>query len=281
VAATTQLALPTRASPIALWHLLSLDAPTVAALWTWFIARASHIGLPVVAPLAMALAVWIVYAADRILDAARLNFRGELEARHHFHRRHARAFLFGIALAAVALAALLPHLDAAAILLYLMEGALLVAWFLIVHATRSAHRLPKEIAVGLFFSAAVFIPTVAREPSLRLALSPSAILFGTLCTLNCLFIYAWEHDPHALAPPPHATTRLALAHLRTLTVATAIAALTLLHPTRPNPIAAACAIAAALLLILDRSRYRLTRTNLRATADLALLTPILLLPFLR
>ena len=194
----------------------------------------------------------------------------------------ARAFLFGIALAAAALAALLPHLDAAAILLYLMEGALLVAWFLIVHATRSAHRLPKEIAVGLFFSAAVFIPTVAREPSLRLALLPSAILFAALCSLNCLFIYAWEHHPHTLARPPHATTRLALAHLPALAVATAIAAaLTMLRPTRPNPIAAACALAAALLLVLDRNRNRLTRTHLRAAADLALLTPILLLPFLR
>ncbi len=32
-------ALMARPSPLALWHLLSLDAPTVAALWTVFIAR--------------------------------------------------------------------------------------------------------------------------------------------------------------------------------------------------------------------------------------------------
>lgn len=287
MAATTQLALPARtAGPLALWHLLSLDAPTVAALWTWFIARANHIHLPPAAPAAMAITVWMLYATDRLLDARLLDAHGlgaaqsdELEARHRFHHRHRRVFVPGIALAALILAALLPRLDPAAIRLYLFEGALLVAWFFVVHATRSARRLPKETAVGLFFSAAVFIPTVAREPGLRRELLPSAILFAALCSLNCLFIYAWEYRPSAR--PPHATTRLALAHLPAITVAIATAgtALTLLTP--PNPIPAACALAATALLLLDRNRLRLTRTHLRAAADLALLTPILLLPFLR
>jgi hypothetical protein len=258
--------------------LLSLDAPTVAALWTWFIARAVHIHLPLAAPAAMVFAVWILYAVDRLLDAARADTGDELEPRHHFHYRHRRAFLSGMALAAVALVAFLPRLDAVAIRLYLLEGAFLIAWFLIVHATRSTHRLPKEIAVGLFFSAAVFVPTVARAPAQCLMLMPSAILFAALCSLNCLFIYAWEYRP--TSRPPHATTHLALAHLPTLAVSVALAgaALAVAHS---NPVPAACSLAAALLLLLHRGRALLTRTHLRAAADLALLTPILLLPFLR
>jgi cell division protein FtsW (lipid II flippase) len=287
VAATTQLALPSRtASPIALWHLLSLDAPTVAALWTWFIARASHVRLPLATPAATAFAVWILYATDRILDAANAVSDNELEARHRFHHRHCRAFLVGIALAAAVLVALLPQLDPAAIHLYLPEGALLFAWFLVVHSTGGEHRLPKEIAVGLFFSAAVFIPTVAREPAarepaLRPALLPSAVLFAALCSLNCLFIYAWEHRPSSR--PAHTTTRFALAHLPALAIAIALAgaALVFLTPSLPKTIPAACALAAVLLLLLDRNRQRLTRTHLRAAADLALLTPVLLLSFLR
>jgi hypothetical protein len=293
VAATSQVALPARAAnPIALWHLLSLDAPTVAALWSWFIARASHISLPLASPAAMGLAVWILYAADRLLDARALSspkagWADELEARHLFHHRHRRAFLVGIALAAGSLAAFLPMLDPAAIRLYLVEGCLLIAWFLILHGTRSAHRLPKEIAVGLFFSAAVFIPAVAREPSLRSALLPCAILFAALCSLNCLLIYAWEHDglDQSAAPtrPPHATTRIALARLPLLTVAVALASviLSFLNGTALRSIAAACALAAVALLLLHRHRNRLARTDLRAAADFALLTPLLLLPFLR
>ncbi len=298
---TTQLIAPAKAvGPVALWHLLSLDAPTVAALWTWFVARASHVRLPLASPVAMALAVWILYAADRLLDTRILSAGAretypydQLEARHFFHHRHRRTFSIGIAFAGMAVAALLPRLDPAAVRLYLMEGALLFVWFLILHATRSAHRLPKEIAVGLFFSAAIFIPTIARASGLRMALLPYAILFAALCSLNCLFIYMWEHrrgrparreDWPANARPAHATTRLALAHLNALAASVAIAgtALAFMHPhPDQRPIAVACSLAAVLLLALDRNRKRLSPIYLRAAADLALLTPLLLLPFLR
>lgn len=289
VAATTHLAVPARAaSPIVLWHLLSLDAPTVATLWTWFIARASHVRLPPAMPAAMALAVWMLYAADRLLDARQLDRANSspvsgLELRHYFHYRHRHAFLFGIAIAAIALATLLPHLGSAAIRLYLLEAVFLVAWFLVVHSVRGAHRLPKEIAVGLFFAAAIFIPTVAREPverepALHAVLLLSAVLFAALCTLNCLFIFFWERRPDTR--PPHATTRLALAYLPTLDAAACIAGIAFGLIYR-NPVPTACALAAALLLVLHCNRRHFTRTHLRAYADLALLTPVLLLPFLR
>jgi hypothetical protein len=283
-AASLKLAAPSTArngSPLARWHLLSLDAPTVAALWTWFLARANRIHLPLASCAAMFLAVWILYVADRLLDARHLHAHPldaqGLEARHLFHHRHRAAFLSGIVIAATLLAALLPRLEPAAIRLYLIEAALLFAWFIVLHATGSAHRLPKEIAVGLCFAAAVFIPTVAREPALRLPLIAPALLFAALCSLNCLYIYAWEHAPPH--PQAHASTRLALRHLPLLALTTATASLALLASPAPRPIPAAIALACLLLLLLDR--HRLTPTHLRAAADLALLTPLLLLPFLR
>ena len=84
---------------LALWHLLSLDAPTVAVIWTWFVARAEHVRLPWATPAAMGIAVWMLYAGDRLLDArvldgVRTAWTGErLEARHLFHYRHRRGFL--------------------------------------------------------------------------------------------------------------------------------------------------------------------------------------------
>jgi hypothetical protein len=279
-----------RSSPaLALWHLLSLDAPTVAVLWTWFIAKTNHIHLPLSATSAMFLAVWMLYAADRLLDAT-TSIPSDLEARHHFHHRHRRAFLIGVLLSSIALAILLPRLEAPAIHLYLILGGLLAGYFILIHATpgveasrKIAHRLPKEIAVGIFFAAATFIPTVARRPGLRLPLLPAALLFATLCSLNCLFIYAWEHSSPNPTHPAHATTRFALRHLQGIAIILALSALILAlseHQT-PWPLYAATTAAAIALLLLHRNRHTLAPTTLRAAADLALLTPLLLLPFLR
>jgi hypothetical protein len=313
-------AAPAHTAPLATllthWHLLSLDAPTVATLWTWFIARANHIHLPASSLFAMAIAVWMLYAADRLMDARLMDARlmdarpldapyphvEDLEARHLFHHFHRLAFLAGILIASALLATLLPRLEAAALHLYLILGALLTGYFILIHAavpvpihvaptgtSRTPHRLPKEIAVGIFFSAATFIPTVARRPDLRLTLLAPALLFSALCSLNCLFIYAWEHPntahPDTIHPNAHPATRLALRHLQSLAIAIALfaAALTATHRSL-WPIAAGCGLAACLLLLLHRSnrnRAHLPPTVLRAAADLALLTPALLAPLLR
>jgi hypothetical protein len=279
------------AGPLALWHLLSLDAPTIAALWTGFIAAANHIRLPIASKLAMALAVWMLYAADRLMDARLMDARllnldpthyESLEARHYFHHRHRAAFLTGILLASIALALLLPHLETEALRLYLILGALVSGYFVLIHATQSAHRLPKEIAVGLCFAAATFIPTVARRPDLRLPLLPSALLFATLCSLNCLFIYAWEHATSRTNPCTHAITRLALRNLPFLAIllTLASAALSLLDNRAPWSIPCAIAVSAAVLLLLHNPRLAIEPITLRASVDLALATPLLLLLFL-
>jgi len=274
-----------RHSPLALWHLLSLDAPTVAALWTWFIARSCGIALPHAAITAMFLAVWMLYAADRLLDSRNST---DLEERHRFHHRHRRLFVRSIALAAIALAALTPELLPQALRIYALLGALLAAWFLLIH-TRLAHerRLPKELAVGFFFSAALFVPTITRRPDLRLQLLAPALLFAAVCALNCMYLYAWEHpDSRANA---NWTTRAATHHLATIsTVLLAIALLCV--PLRslasfafvfafPWQITTACAASTALLFVLDR--LNLSPIHKRAAADLTLLTPLALAPFLK
>lgn len=271
-----------------LWHLLSLDAPTVAAVWTCFVAHAAHVSLPPASAISMFLAVWMLYAADRILDARRLFSNPldthDLEARHLFHHRHATTFLSAILVCSVALAFLLPRLSPEALRLCAILAALLSGWFLLIHARHSSsHRLPKEIAVGIFFPAAIFIPTIARRPDLRLSLLPDALLFAAVCSLNCLCIYAWEHpQPHISA---HWTTRLSTHHLRLFASAILFAGLALttfsvLAKTAVWPLAFAASLSTLALLLLDSTHHRPNPLTLRASADLALLTPLLLLPLL-
>jgi hypothetical protein len=280
-----------------LWHLLSLDAPSVATLWTWFVARSVSLDLPLSTLFSMFLAVWMLYASDRILDARHLFstplHTGDLEARHLFHHRHATAFLTAILASSIALAILLPQLFPEALRLDTILAALLFGWFLLIHARAlpfsSAHRrLPKEIAVGIFFPAAIFIPTIARHPGLRLVLLPHALLFAGVCSLNCLSIYAWEHPQPRTAA--HWTTRLSTRHLRTLAAVVAVsgASLTVFSIARHIgigigvwPLAMANSFSAISLLMLELNHHRIHPLTLRAVADLVLLTPILLIPFLR
>lgn len=289
-----------RYSPLALWHLLSLDAPSVAALWTFAIAHAVGLPLPWTEPAAMFLAVWMLYASDRLLDARPLpdgHAPPDLEDRHRFHQRHRRAFLCMIVLVACALAVLLHRLDPRALHLYALLAALLGAWLLLIHAhpvpSAANHRLPKELAVGIFFPAAVFIPTVARLPQLRLILLPAALLFAAVCTLNCLFLYAWEHP--GTRTRAHWTTRWATHHLATLAtlIATASALLVTASALHAFPsslpqlqhastLLASCTfLSALLLLLLHTQRHALKPVHLRALADFVLLTPALLLPLAR
>lgn len=118
------------------------------------------------------------------------------------------------------------------------------------------------------------------------------MLFAGVCTLNCLFLYAWEHPlDHSRA---HVTTRWALRHLMMLSTVlialsmafsliaavpwiarTPVLRLGSLH--HPAMVPLACALSLALLLVLHIERYRFAALQLRALADLVLLTPLLLL----
>ncbi len=270
------------ASPLALWHVLSLDAPTVAVVWTWFATHGSRVRLPPEVFAAMFLAVWMLYAVDRLLDGS-TGSEG-LELRHYFHRRHRASFAKGIAIAAGLLAVLLPRIPEVLFLAYCAVGALLLVWFGVIHglARGRTERLPKELAVGVFFSAAVFLPAWLGAPGDRLWLLLAAFCFGMLCCLNCLSIYAWEHACEELELA-HATTRLGVRALQPfgmVTVAAALGAATL-APAEVARVLVATALAAMLLLALDRLSGQLERTDLRAAADLVLLTPLLLVLFTR
>ncbi len=245
------------------WHLLSLDAPAVAAVWTWFVARAVGVQLPWPSVAAMFCAVWVLYAADRLLDA-----RGTvgLEARHLFHRRHRVGFRWGIAVGCGALALLLPRMSAAAVRMDVVVGALLVGWFVVIHSGEKP--LPKEFVVGVFFAVAVFVPTLARRPELLAELLLPASLFGALCCVNCLFIFAWEHEGLGAARG-HRFTVLTARWVVWLGVGLAVACFAV-----GSQIAEAIGWSAGLLVAAHLLRGRVERTTLRGMADFVLLTPL-------
>jgi hypothetical protein len=256
------------------WHLLSLDAPTVAALWCWAFGRAARLWLAPWLPVALALGTWLFYVADRLLDA-RLSSAASLQERHRFHDRHRRIFLGAAAPVALALAFLVSKMPRSLIVDYCVLGALSLLYLVLVHlparaSGRSLPYFPKEFVVALLFAAASALPAwdEARRRAMGMPRHHPLLLlcplFAALCWLNCLAIEDWEQHSGG--------RRIRL--LALLTIAASSAALTELTTHPASWLAVAASLSGALFLVLDRSR--ITAAGRRIAADLALLTPLLL-----
>jgi hypothetical protein len=269
------------------WHLFSLDAPSVAALWSWSFARAAHITLPPLAPLLLATGTWLVYIADRLLDGMNCDNYAYLRVRHHFYARHRQTFLLaGFAVCPLFLWVVFTQMAPIARREDLAVFAVATLYFLLIHARgrRIERWLPKELAVGILFAAATAVPAWARLSGHRMAIVPAIILFALLCCLNCVCIENWERGRRT-EHPAHASTIWAGTQLQTLATGTALLALILSLTALNDPplfcLFLASAAAALLLLWLARNEHRLSAMQLRIAADAALLTPLLFLAWLR
>jgi hypothetical protein len=266
-------------TPLRLWHLTSLDAPTVAVVWSLSFAWAAGVHLPRWIPVILALGTWTVYVGDRLLDvrsALRSGNLGQLRERHFFHQRHRRVLVPLACIAAISAAAMIFSLMPPAIRernSILAFAAL--AYFSGVHlpGVRSktlALLRSKELIVGALFTAGCALPVFARIHAVAnsaISLWPFLFLFiffAALAGLNCSAIDRWES-----------------AGKTTSTAAFALAATGLLsalgfsfdHP-RISALFLAGSASAVLLGFLDLKRSRWMPLALRCLADLVLLTPI-------
>ena len=268
-----------------LWHLTSLDAPTVAVIWSLAFASAAQVRLPLWIPPLLALAAWAVYIGDRLLDARsalRTANLATLRDRHRFHHRH-RRLLLPVAIAAALAAAWLvfTQMPIAARERNSALAVAALAYFTRVHSPLTlpsfglSRLLKKEFLVGLLFTAACALPAIGRmtAPGLPSAwpLYAGATFFALLAWLNCHAIDAWESS--TTLGEPKIQTQAALLASAGLTIAL------LLAPTHSRFAAlVACGVASAFLLaLLDRVRPPRTPHALRAAAHLVLLTPLALL----
>jgi hypothetical protein len=260
------------------WHLLSLDAPTVALLWAWAFARAAHVHAAGSAVAVLGLGTWLIYIADRLLDSRGGAPRTALRERHRFHARHRRPFLTASGAAAVALlwlvAAQLPagarRADAAIFAVFLI-------YFVFVHLVGS--RFPRSLAVGIIFAAASAAPAWSQSQLVRVGWVAAVVLFAALCWLNCAAIHTWEETR-----PPTQSLRVPTMAICIALAAGGLAAASWTALRDPGTLRLAVSIFASALLLLglhlDQRRIALradAALSLRVLADAALLTPILFL----
>jgi hypothetical protein len=288
-----------RSTPKQVWlwfNLLSLDAPIVAVVWEWFFARCYGVALRWPGIVSLALSVWLIYIADRLLDLKKT--RPPETARHAFARSHRRL----LSLAALAALPILfwasLHLSSAVI----RNGAWMVfgvvVYFLAVHAAPPKLRRlwPKELAVGVIFALGTSLVVWSRMTQDRTELVGPGLLFAALCWLNCVAIEHWElrltmnsrsSEQHAEfrhlvnARERHRWTSWVGQHVGQSAAAIALASLLLLPSGSSRPVMAAAAVSAGGLLWLESRSRALSLDALRVLADGVLLSPALLLLFPR
>jgi hypothetical protein len=275
------------------WHLLSLDAPTVAVLWAWLFARAMYLRLPSVALLLLGLATWLFYVADRILHGLRKERRELLRDRHIFHARHRRAFLSAaLILAGLSVWMALTRMYPKALREDLFLSIFALLYLLLVHAASrvSAHRqtrwLPKEMAVGIIFASATAVPAWSRLNQRsgveKIQLFEAAVFFAALCWINCVAIKKWEAGsflPLDRSTPfaAHPSTRWAGDHLQAILAFIALLSIIAAYLAPASGLRAvylAALLSSGLILALDARRSRIAPLHLRIAVDAALLTPL-------
>jgi hypothetical protein len=264
--------------------VLSLDAPLVAVAWQAAFARAMQVQLQGHHSFILGASVWLAYAADRWIEGWRLEPETVLTQRHWFFQKWRRpvavawAVVLGIALTLSV--ALLTQRE-------LKFGVLLLApvlAYLLSHQLlhrRHRWRAPKEICVALLFAAGVSCFPLAQRDGIPDGTVPPLVVFSVLCFANCALISHWEHE----VDRSHGQTSLALQFpqgrplLRALPwiIAAAGAAGAIAGPRATAGLMGCAAASGALLGGVDRVHGQLGRQLSRALADVALLTPFVLL----
>ncbi len=270
--------------PFWLWpNLLSLDAPLIAVLWLHLIAVSGQIRISPIVTLALALVVWLIYVADRLLDGSRADPLAALPARHQFYRAH-RKLWFSLLVSGLALTCCIClDLDPRTLLFGTLLILVVAGYFAAVH--RARFRFPKEAAVAVVFAIGTFFPAWIHAQGWTGAMTVSLILFIAICWLNTTLIeYAeWAGLRQRGSAKPHASTLIGGNHLLQIGTSVAIIAFVMaqLRMTQAEHlILLAVSISALALAGLGFCWQKFSMNMVRVLADATLLTPVVVLVFL-
>ena len=266
--------------PLAWVSAAAVDAPLVCVGWLWLLASEGHAVRPLSEGTVLGFSVWLAYMADRWFDGWRLKKADTNSFRHRYvlANRTTIGIIWSIVLIVTVIYAvnrLPPEL--------LRRGSVLLAVVLVyfgaIHlGPRWLRRsVPKEIATALILVSGMllFLPSAGIPIP---ALAAIALLFFA----NCALIGEWESEADlgqgfgSMAdriPSSMGFTRMLLA----LSVGISAFAATGLYASEFRLVWLAAGLSSLLLLLLDLTQSRWNLANLRSMADIALMTPWLVL----
>jgi hypothetical protein len=183
--------------PIYLWpNLLGLDAVAVALVWLWCFADGEHVPILRSIYWILGLAVWVIYTADRLYDAQRMRDFATSTPRHQFAKR----FWIPLALLAVGAFVWMIYLVLFDMPRGLIKDGVLIAMFVLLYffvrmtsPPNVKALLPKEICCGAIFALGTVFSVYSLPDSMWVGLMTAEfLLFVLLCGLNCTAISIWE-----------------------------------------------------------------------------------------
>ena len=267
--------------PLIWLNILCLDAPIVAISWQWLFARVFRVPVPLGAREALFLTAWVIYLVDRLATSISLPANVPKAAREEFCFNHKNVWVGLIAVGALLDAEVIfTGIERETFVLGLFLGVLATAYLVINHALSRLWRAIslKEVIIGFLFAAGTLLALSSQLSLTRSTIALTALLFASLCTLNCVSIAVWERDLDRAQGRYSIATRWPQMKLYARVASFILAAASgvlILFDRRLWPIAVCLGVSAILLAALHFvSIARDERTTL---ADMVLLTPLVLM----
>ncbi|HEX8898484.1 MAG TPA: hypothetical protein VF751_07285, partial [Chthoniobacterales bacterium] len=177
-----------RAVPTIWLNLVCLDAPLVAITWLWLFARNFQVPLQIGNGVALFLTAWLIYLADRFVDAAALETNSPRSLRQEFCLRHREIWITIVVLVGGFDAYVIWRTTAwETFFVGAIVGTLALLYLVLNHPLGLIWRtLPaKELAIGMLFAAGTVVALLPRLP-LTTTFAVATLSFAGLCALNCI-----------------------------------------------------------------------------------------------
>lgn len=264
--------------PVLWLNLVCLDAPLVAISWQCLFAQSFRVHVRAADRVALFLSAWLIYLSDRWFDARSGSAGVARSLREQFCSKHRRSWIgWTLVLALLDGIVVWRFVESATFRLGMVLATIVLA-YLVVNSTFSRlwKSIPiKEIAIGVLFAAGTLVTILPSLPSPSRSFGWAAVLFASLCSLNCMSIAVWERNfDRALGRHSIATRWPGMARpvvIAAIVFAVASAALPLCE--RSLRLLAVCFGTSFALLASLHDRSTPTLDDRTALADLVLLTP--------
>lgn len=261
-------------------NILSLDIAAGAMISAAFFSRLFEVTVMPQGLISLGLTVWIIYTADHLLDARKLNQDASSE-RHRFHQRHA-----GILLALMVIALIVDVIQVYYIRSIVFKAGMGLAFLVAVYfmIQRQIGFLKELLGTLLYTSGVLLIPFSVKKhvssSDVLLILQFGATVWFNLLLFSLIDQSKDEQDNHRSFATSlgQSTTKTALVFLFSAGLTLAVAGL-LLSFSMWWPIFIIAAMNSVLLLIFLRRGFFEKEDRYRLLGDAVFLLPLLYLLF--